>query len=1008
MRSNLQDNHAQQLKLDSVVLGTTESALTGDLTFTHESPLFNAYDANGSDRILTLPDAIRGRVFIIANIGTANTLTVKDASANTIVIVRAGELQIIAGTSSSWAASPGVFGASGAGHSTGYVPDPGAVGATTAFLREDGLWVVPGGVPGSDSYNHFTDGVTTANAAGDDIFKVRSSSGKITVAVGSNDVTHGDNVNLSVNEAAVDHDALLNFLSNKHIDHTSVSISTAANSGLAGGGTIAATRTLSLDVGNLTVDTPVLTDSFSFYDTSGGDTNRATLATLNSILRHDALVDYFVDQHIDHSAVTIIAGVGLSGGGTINTSRTLNLSINGLTTGAIAGGDYLAFFDVSDSDHNKITIDDLSAILGSGGGSGSREQLSANRDYYVDGALGSDINDGLTALTAVASIQVLLNTISSDIDFNGYRITINIADGLSYAGIYLGVLFNAATTTGTLYFKGNTTTPANVRLGDNAVNIFAGSGFMACPQIGSIAVWINGVDLRPSHGSCLYADPANCLTGSWNVGNPDTPDGTIIFSGCGSGQPVVSGNYSDLNNLGGCNDVLIAGATLTSPSCLFAIILDSSVSMLNAFYTVTGSPTVSLGVIAVLEGRSKYSFVWDDSITGTVIGRKYYIDESIGPGSTLRVSGVAANMTGTLDGKITSGRLIETAGHTNVLKTKLEIQNSTSASSFNVYNTFTDLSNYERAVFDWTTSANVLTIGTAKAGTGSTRNLKFVVGGTLKADYGITGASQWYFYDSVKVQSGVNSTIFVATDDVSFALTSSGTISEGLRLSDNNVITWAPTQWWGSTDLELNRVSAGILGIHNASGAGSSGQIKLGALRLNAVTFANAVSSPAQGTLQAFTDSTTNTPGATITGGGSFRILGYYNNSNWVVDGPSAAEEVAIVFVIDGGTSVISTGVKGDISVPFACTITGVRVLLDQSGSIVVDIWKDTYANFPPVVGDSITASAKPTVTTTTKSEDTTLTGWTTSIAAGDTLRFNVDSITTAIKATITLKARRT
>ena len=111
----------------------------------------------------------------------------------------------------------------------------------------------------------------------------------------------------------------------------------------------------------------------------------------------------------------------------------------------------------------------------------------------------------------------------------------------------------------------------------------------------------------------------------------------------------------------------------------------------------------------------------------------------------------------------------------------------------------------------------------------------------------------------------------------------------------------------------------------------------------------------------------------------------------------------AITFVIDGGGSVLTTGVKGDISVPFACTITGARLLADLSGSVVVNIWKDTYANYPPVVGDKITASAPPTISTALKSDDVVLTGWTTSIVAGDTLRFNIDSVTTITRVTLTL-----
>lgn len=120
-----------------------------------------------------------------------------------------------------------------------------------------------------------------------------------------------------------------------------------------------------------------------------------------------------------------------------------------------------------------------------------------------------------------------------------------------------------------------------------------------------------------------------------------------------------------------------------------------------------------------------------------------------------------------------------------------------------------------------------------------------------------------------------------------------------------------------------------------------------------------------------------------------------------------AAQYSTINFVIDGGGSAITTGIKGDVVVDCAATIVGVTTLADQSGSIVVDIWKDSYANFPPTDADSITASAPPTLSTAAASQDTTLTGWTTTIAAGDVLRFNVDSCTTCTRVTVALKVRR-
>jgi hypothetical protein len=111
-----------------------------------------------------------------------------------------------------------------------------------------------------------------------------------------------------------------------------------------------------------------------------------------------------------------------------------------------------------------------------------------------------------------------------------------------------------------------------------------------------------------------------------------------------------------------------------------------------------------------------------------------------------------------------------------------------------------------------------------------------------------------------------------------------------------------------------------------------------------------------------------------------------------------------ITYIIDGGGAAITTGVKGDVHIPFGCTITEWTLLADQSGSIVVDIWKDTYANAPPVVGDSITASAKPTLSSAAKNQSSTLTGWSPAITANSVLRFNVDSATTVQRVTLSLK----
>lgn len=111
--------------------------------------------------------------------------------------------------------------------------------------------------------------------------------------------------------------------------------------------------------------------------------------------------------------------------------------------------------------------------------------------------------------------------------------------------------------------------------------------------------------------------------------------------------------------------------------------------------------------------------------------------------------------------------------------------------------------------------------------------------------------------------------------------------------------------------------------------------------------------------------------------------------------------------LIDGGGSAITTGIKQYLEVPFACTVKAVTLLADQSGDIVIDIWKDTYANYPPTDADSITDTTPPTISASNKSQDTALTNWTSELNEGDILAFNVDSVTTIQKVTVILKVEK-
>jgi hypothetical protein len=114
--------------------------------------------------------------------------------------------------------------------------------------------------------------------------------------------SHLDLSNIGTNSHATIDTHIAN--ANIHVDHTAVSMTTAANSGLAGGGTIAANRTLTLDVNNLTADTPVAADSIPFYDASGADTNKTTITALAPVMA--ALTDHTLLLNIGTNAHTVI------------------------------------------------------------------------------------------------------------------------------------------------------------------------------------------------------------------------------------------------------------------------------------------------------------------------------------------------------------------------------------------------------------------------------------------------------------------------------------------------------------------------------------------------------------------------------------------------------------------------------------------------------------------------------------------------------------------------------
>lgn len=171
------------------------------------------------------------------------------------------------------------------------------------------------------------DELNTLIDAIDDLFAAAGTGTSVGINVGSGKTLTVAGTITVTGTANIDHDALTNFVANEHIDHSSVSIS--AGGALTGGGDITTNRSITLDVNALTEDEfpDEAADYLLAYDTSASEHKRILIENI----AHDALYGFVETEHVAHTSISISGGEGLSGGGDITTSRTLNVDIGGLT-----------------------------------------------------------------------------------------------------------------------------------------------------------------------------------------------------------------------------------------------------------------------------------------------------------------------------------------------------------------------------------------------------------------------------------------------------------------------------------------------------------------------------------------------------------------------------------------------------------------------------------------------------------------------------------------------------
>jgi hypothetical protein len=135
---------------------------------------------------------------------------------------------------------------------------------------------------------------------------------------------------------------------------------------------------------------------------------------------------------------------------------------------------------------------------------------------------------------------------------------------------------------------------------------------------------------------------------------------------------------------------------------------------------------------------------------------------------------------------------------------------------------------------------------------------------------------------------------------------------------------------------------------------------------------------------------------------GAFLIAGSAGTSGQVITSVGSGQPAiwgndvgCIVFNVGDGSTTVTTGEKvtARLTIPFSCTLTGWTILADASTTTTIDVWKDTYANYPATGADIITNGHSPATSAANKATQTNITNWsTTAVTAGDQMGFSVNA----------------
>ena len=234
------------------------------------------------------------------------------------------------------------------------------------------------------------------------------------------------------------------------------SLTVTAGTGLSGGGTVSLGGTITVDI-----------DSAEF------------LAAFESSINHDNLTGFVANEHIDHSSVSITAGDGLTGGGDITSSRTLN----------VVGGDGITVT----ADEVEVTVDNSTIELSASDGTGA---IRVKDGGITNAKLqNSSVTIGSTSIALGGTSTTLAGLTQVDVDnvrINGN--TISTTSGTLFLDPDPAGDSGDFVVLGNLIVQGSTTTINSTTVTINDLNIVLADSAASAAEANGAGITVNGAN----------------------------------------------------------------------------------------------------------------------------------------------------------------------------------------------------------------------------------------------------------------------------------------------------------------------------------------------------------------------------------------------------------------------------------------------------------------------------------------------------------------------------------